>query len=89
MSMALWDKKKQLQTVMARRRDGKGEVIAAVAPVKPEIVKDDEGHIDHLHVAAQDMLSAIHEKSAEALMRAIVNFIDMYEAQPHEEALEE
>lgn len=82
----MWDKKKQLQTIMARRRDGKGEAITAVAPVKPEVVKDDEGEINECHVAAQDILSAIHEKSPDALMRAMMAFIDLYESYEHEES---
>jgi len=89
MSMAMWDKKKMMQTIMKRRRDGKGEVIAEMAPIKPEVMKDEGGMIDKCHVAAQDMLAAIHEKSPEALMRAMVNFMDIYEASPHEEARHE
>jgi hypothetical protein len=89
MSMAMFDKKKMMQTIMARRRDGKGEIVADMAPVKPEVMKDQGGMIDECHVAAQDILAAIHGKSPDALMRSLINFMDIYEARPHEEPLEQ
>lgn len=89
MSMAMWDKKHQIQTIMSRRRKADGGIISEMAPIKPEVVKDADGELNHLHIAAQDILSAVHEKSAEALMRALVAFVDMYEHQPHKEVEEE
>lgn len=85
----MWDKKQQMQTIMKRRRNAEGGLISSGSPVKPEIVKDADGEFNQLHVAAEEMLSAFQEKSAEALMRALVNFIDMYENQPHEEMMAE
>lgn len=76
--MLMWDKKKSLETIMQRRKPGGGEIIAGPAPMKHEVVKHEDGNIDGRHLAAQDMLAAFHEKSAERLMGAMANFMDLH-----------
>ena len=76
--MMMWDKKRQIETIMQRRKAGGGEVIAGPAPMKHEKVKDENGAIDPRHLAAQDMLAALHEKSPEKLMHAMGNFLELH-----------
>lgn len=75
--MFMWDSKKHLQTMIQKRGEKGGEVLSS-APLNPEIVKDEDGEINPHHIAAQDVLSAIHEKSAEKYMHAMGNFIDLH-----------
>lgn len=77
MSM-MWDHKKAVQTIMQRRKAGGGEIIAGPAPMKPEVVKDEDGEMEPRHVAAQDIMAAMHEKSPERLMGALSNFVDIH-----------
>jgi hypothetical protein len=69
--------KKAITTIMARRHPD-GEVTAA--PMKPEMVKGEDGEVDGRHVAAQDIMAAFHEKSPEKLMHALANFHDLHAA---------
>lgn len=64
-----------MATIMAKRSP-KGETLGS-APMKSEIVKDQDGEIDGRHVAAQDILAAMNEKSPEKLMQALANFMDL------------
>lgn len=64
---------------MAHRhpKDGSG----SSAPMANEApARDASGDIDGRHVAAQDIIAAIHEKSANKLMEALANFHDMHAA---------
>ena len=78
MSMAMWDKKKQLTTIMARRRGSDGGAITAETPMKPEAAMSEGGEIDGKHIAAQEMMEAFHAKSAHGLNEAMSNFIDLH-----------
>lgn len=69
-------------TIMAKRKPD-GEKLSE-SPMKPEVVKDEDGQVDGRHVAAQDIMSAIHEKSPEKLMNALANFHDLHNAKPQE-----
>lgn len=85
--MMLHDTKKALMTIMRKRSEKSGEVMSE-APMKSESVKDEDGEVDGRHEAAQDMLSAFHEKSPEKLMAAMANFHDLHAmkmAKPTEE----
>lgn len=73
--MMLIDKKKALMTIMKKRSE-KGEV--SMAPMKQESVKDEEGEVDGRLAAAQDAMSAMHEKSAAKFMDAMANFHDLH-----------
>lgn len=84
--MMILDHKKAIATMMASRKDPKDGSMSA-APMKPESVKKEDGSMDGRHSAAEDILMAIHEKSAAKLMEALKNFYDLSEME--EEALEQ
>jgi hypothetical protein len=71
------DPKKAAMTIMARR---KADGSRTAAPMKPEEVKTEDGEIDGRHVAAQEIISAHHEGSAQKLMEAMGHFIDMHKS---------
>lgn len=75
--MIMHDVKKARETVMARRSPS-GEPVTAPAPMKEEVSKSEDGEIDGRHAAAQDMISAMHEKSPQKLMEAMANFHDLH-----------
>lgn len=66
---------------MAHRRSSKGESLGK-AEMKPEIVKTEDGDLDGRHLAAQEMMMALSEKSPEKLMRALGNFQDLHSTMP-------
>lgn len=70
-----------MATIMSGRKSASGEDLGS-APMKPEIVKLEDGSMDGRHAASQDMMAAIHEKSPEKLMRAMANFYDIHTGQP-------
>ncbi len=86
--MIMSDDKKRIATIMSSRKSAKGENLG-MAPMKAEVVKDEDGEIDGKHVAAKDIISALHEKSPDKLMRALVNFCDMYMAMKEDLSNEE
>lgn len=75
--MILPDDKKRVATIISRRKSAKGENLGA-APMVQEVVKHEDGSIDGLHVASQDLLAAIHEKSPEKLMKALMNWQEIH-----------
>lgn len=79
----MWDKKKMQEMIIQRRKSSGGEI--AGAPMKNEIVKDEEGDIDGRHLAAEDMISAFHEKSPERLMKSMMDFIDIHSSKMESE----
>lgn len=52
---------------------------------EPDMEEEPTEDFDSLHVAAQDMLDAIHSKDAKALALAIQAAFDMCESNPFEE----
>jgi len=70
------DKKQQMTTIMSKRTP-KGDKVSE-APMKSEVVKHEDGQVDGRHVAAQDIIAALHEKSPEKLMHALANFHDLH-----------
>lgn len=75
--MIMADDKRRIATIMASRKSAKGEDLGA-APMKPEIVKHEDGEIDGRHVAMKDFLAGVHEKSPEKMMHALGNFHDLH-----------
>lgn len=86
--MIIPDDKKRIATMISSRRSAEGKDLGA-APMKTEVVKDEDGEIDGRHVAAGDMIAALNEKSPELLMRALINFHDLHMNMPKEESEEE
>lgn len=86
--MILSDDKKTIATIIARRRSSKGETLGE-ASVKPEVVKHEDGSIDGRHVAAEEAMMALSEKSPEKFMRAMANFHDLHVSQKASEPVTE
>lgn len=76
--MIIPEHKRAIMTIMAKRKPGGGERIAGPAPMKEEVVKSEDGEIDGRHLAAQDIMAAMHEKSPEKLMNALSAFHDLH-----------
>ncbi len=72
------DKKAQTATILSKRTP-KGDK-QSESPMKTEVVKQSDGQVDGRHVAAQDIIAAMHEKSPEKLMHALANFHDLHSA---------
>lgn len=75
------DRKKTASTLLARRKSN-GERVSDPTPMKPEVTKTESGEIDGRHVAIQEMLSGIHEKSAQKTMEALGHFLEMNSGAP-------
>ena len=80
--MMLQDKRKAIDTIMARRMAAGGE--ATSAPMKMDMIKDEDGMFDGRHAAAQDVIAAMHEKSPMKMVAALANFIDMHKSKMEE-----
>lgn len=72
--------------MMAKRGPKGGEMLSGPAPMKSEVMKDEEGMPDGRHAAAQDMIAAFHEKSPEKLVQAMANFHDIHSSMAKEES---
>ena len=70
--------KKRMATTIIGKRDTKGNRLSGPAPLKPEVMKDEGGDVNPLHLAAEDILSAHHDKSAMKLVEALGNFINLH-----------
>lgn len=78
--MIIMDKKKAMQSIMARRHPKDGDTMSA--PMASTEVKNEHGDVDPRHVAAQDILMAVHEAHPEKLMSSLKNFIDLHNISP-------
>ena len=67
-----------MQTMIARRKSGGGPIELGPMSMKPEIVRDEDGDIDGRHLAAQDMMMAMKEGSAEKFHGALQNYLDIH-----------
>lgn len=74
------DNKRAITTMMAKR-NGKGDMTMNPTPMKPEISTDDGGVPSGLHAAAQDIISAHHEKSPQKLAEALGNFLNIHKSE--------
>lgn len=83
----MMDHKKAIATMIAKRDPKDGTM--STAPMKAEITKDDDGALDGRHSAAEDMIMAIKEGSAQKLMEAMVNFHAIHESMEDEPEVEE
>jgi hypothetical protein len=79
------DHKKSITTMM-KKRSSKGDLVSGPTPLKPEVVRDEEGDLSGKHIAAQDIIAAHHEGSADKLNQALSNFIDLHKLGPSEAA---
>lgn len=80
--MIFFDDKMQKMGSSMGKRSPKGEHASGPTPMKPEIVKSEDGEVDGRMAAAEDMIAAFHEKSPMKLMEALANFIDMHALRP-------
>lgn len=74
--MIIYDRKKAITTMMAKRHPKTGEVSSA--PMAPSSVKDEDGNMDPRHAAAEDVISAMKEGHAGKLMEAMAAFHDLH-----------
>jgi hypothetical protein len=82
--MIIGDHKKTIMTIMSNRHPKDGETMSS--PMKAEVHKDEGGEIDGRHAAAQDAIMAMHEKSPEKLMQALINFMELHDAHERSES---
>lgn len=75
--MFIDDAKKNAMTILSRRKSDGTKTIDAM-PVKPEVTKDVDGSTDERHVAAEEMMAAHREGSAEKMSQALQSFIDIH-----------
>jgi hypothetical protein len=74
--MIIYDKKKAVSTIMARRQHKDGST--TMAEMKPERSTSEDGQPDGRHAAMQDFMAAHKEGSAQKMMEAMANFIDLH-----------
>lgn len=86
--MIMPDDKKRIATIISSRKSAQGENLGS-APMKPEIVKHEDGSMDGRHIAMQDFLAGVSEKSPEKMMRAMGNFHDLHASMKEMEPSEE
>ena len=77
----LFDKKRLVDSILKSSREEDGSQTGPTL-MKNEVVKTESGEIDGRHVAAEDMLSAFHERSPQRLMDAMGNFLDLHMSRP-------
>jgi len=73
-----FDEHKKALTTMIGKRNSKGEKTQDPIAMKPEATKNEDGSMDGRHVASEDMIAAMHERSPHKLMDAMKNFIDIH-----------
>ncbi len=73
-----FDDNKRIATVIVGKRNSKGK--RTETPMANEESKTEDGEIDPMHLAAEDIISAHHEKSPQQLMEALANFIELHQA---------
>ena len=74
--MIIYDKKRAVATIMARRQNKDGST--SQAEMKPEKASTEDGSPDGRLTAAQDMLAAVSEGSAQKMMEAMAAFHDLH-----------
>lgn len=67
-----------MTTIMSKRKPD-GEKVSET-PLKPQVVKDEDGNVDGRHEAAQDVMAAFHAKDAIKLDQALRNHHDLHMA---------
>lgn len=85
--MFMFDKKRDMSSIMSSRK--KDDMEFGPAKMKNENSKDEDGMMDGRHMAAQDMIAAHSEGSADKMREAMINFIDLHMAAKNEEKEDE
>ncbi len=77
--MIMFDHKKAIGTIIGNRKlpDGSHSKVE----MKPEVAHKENGTTDGRHVAMQDFLSGVQEKSPMKMMHAMAAFHDLHQAQ--------
>lgn len=75
MSMALWDKQKQMGMIMQRRQTSQGPEMASM---KNQVEKTEDGELDGKHMAAEEMISHMKNGNAMDFKKSLENFMDMH-----------
>lgn len=73
----MWDKKKELGTIIKRHRDGAGKA-PSEAEMKNQVELSEGGEIDPKHLASEEMISAFHNKDPMKMKEAMSSFIDLH-----------
>lgn len=73
------DHRKAVTTILSKRGAKGGAKTLDNVPMKAEVVKNEDGTVDGRHVAAQDLIGAFHEKSADKVMSALSSFLDVHQ----------
>lgn len=64
--------------IMMAKRTPKGERLSGPVAMKTEKAVTEEGDVDGRHVAAEDLVSALSEKSPQRVNEALKNFMDLH-----------
>lgn len=83
-----FDDHKKASTIIRGKRSAKGVRESDPTPMKPEIVKNEDGSMDGKHVAMQDFLSAHQEGSPLKMSQALENWHDIHANKPEPSANE-
>jgi len=67
----MFDRRRALNTIVARRDPKSGDRTVSPTPMKNEVVKKEDGELDGQHLAAQGMIAALKEGSAQKLNEAM------------------
>jgi hypothetical protein len=78
------DDTRKMATVILSKRKPNG-VDRDMTPMVPEQSKNEDGTIDGRHLAAQDMIAAIHSKSAQQLSEAVENWMSIHNSKSDNE----
>lgn len=79
------DDNKKIATAILSKRKPDGDRISQ-SPMKSEVIKDEDGVPDGRHLAAQDMIAAFHEKSAERLNQALQSWSAIHNSKSEDES---
>lgn len=74
---------KTMTLIMAKRNPKDGS--SHKSEMKPQKSMNEGGEVDGRHAAAEDAISAMHNKDPHQLMQALANFMDMHMNMPDSE----
>jgi hypothetical protein len=73
-----FDDHKHTATIIAGKRNFKGDRTMDPSPMAADVMKSEDGNIDGRHIAAQEILAAVHHKSPIKLVEALSNFMQIH-----------
>lgn len=73
----IYDVSKLAEKVIAKRTP-KGETLSGPVAMKNESSRLENGEVDGQHVASEDLVAAINEKSPQRVREALKNFMDLH-----------